>query len=132
MKINTYCEMDSSIVELLRLGDEPIQLYAAALIEKLQAEKAALQVAVGKCTDCEIDCAKDWFKSKSNEIDDLRAENAALKRQAEQAVEDIPRKCATCLRRHGWGTCEVASFISDGDECLNWKWQGLEENHEND
>ena len=38
-EITTYQEMNNKIAELLRLSDEPIQLYAAQLIEELLAKK---------------------------------------------------------------------------------------------
>lgn len=54
----------------------------------------------------------------------LRAENARLARELEAAKGDIPRTCGTCRLRRGWETCIVASFISDGEECLGWQWRG--------
>lgn len=37
--IRTYPEMNAKIVTFLRLSEDPIQLYAAQLIEELMAEK---------------------------------------------------------------------------------------------
>lgn len=37
--IRTYPEMNAKIVSLLRLSEDPLQLYAAQLIEELLAEK---------------------------------------------------------------------------------------------
>lgn len=39
----THKEMDEKIVEILRLGNEPHDLYAAELIVRLQKENKLLQ-----------------------------------------------------------------------------------------
>lgn len=39
MNIRTYPEMNEKIVSLLRLSEDPLQLYAAQLIEELLTEK---------------------------------------------------------------------------------------------
>ena len=42
VKIETYPEMNKRIVEILRLGYEPMDLYAAARIEELEQRCAEL------------------------------------------------------------------------------------------
>src|SRR5690554_2242490 len=44
MKINTYPDMNRRIVNLLRICDTPIDLYAAARIEELEEQVKQLQL----------------------------------------------------------------------------------------
>lgn len=66
--MNLYPEMNEKIVGILRIGDEPSLLYAAALIESLQSENAALrerQLTI-ECPHCGLrfrtsDKSVKWF-----------------------------------------------------------------------
>ena len=51
--MKTYPAMNKHIVELLRMTDEPDKLYAAQLIEELQAE---LKARDERCETCQ-----DWI-----------------------------------------------------------------------
>ncbi len=60
VKIETYPEMNKRIVEILRLGYEPMDLYAAARIEELEQ----------RCAELEQRCAE--MSNDPLKLDELR------------------------------------------------------------
>jgi len=60
VKIETYPEMNKRIVEILRLGYEPMDLYAAARIEELEQ----------RCAELEQRCAE--LSNEPLTLDELR------------------------------------------------------------
>ena len=61
-----------------------------------------------------------------HDVTALIAEVERLQQQLNAAVEDVPHKCLYCAKRLGWKTCKDASYISDGEVCLNFEYLGVE------
>mgnify|MGYP000101804264 CR=1 FL=1 len=63
--MNTYPEMNEKIVGILKVSDEPHHLYAAQLIEELQArlnEQQPVPQQVGGYSESQMyDCALQFF-----------------------------------------------------------------------
>ena len=67
-EVRTYPEMNEKIVGILRIGDSPVDLYAAKRIEELEAELKSIV----RCSDClhagkcKIQAAGFWWYANHN------------------------------------------------------------------
>ena len=60
-------------------------------------------------------------------LEQLQVENDRLRRERDEAVEEIPKVCYYCKHRKGWKTCDRFDGNSEAETCTNWQWRGPKE-----
>lgn len=76
---------------------------------------------------CSVPTGERLISDAATTLEQLQVENDRLRRERDEAVEEIPKVCYYCKHRKGWKTCDRFDGNSEAETCTNWQWRGPKE-----